>query len=244
MLYLWHPAVGFWARELCQQGLGPRTPTQQGPGAVSDHGTEWPAATGAQLNMAVAGVSRQAAAQVSRDAQGSGACAGECSGWECSPGPSLRGGRGTLGQAGGGIEGRPLHPQGRSPGLGPLSPLQPRPPPGPLQASKPETWFQTPNLTVNILLVSWWPPSYGGKSVFPHRVRSLLQALGRPTCWETLLPVQPVPLLQDLFSNPQSLLRIPWDPRHSLPSGPITPRTLGTELLLFSSLGTGLSNMV
>lgn len=78
MLYLWHPAVGLWAGELCRQGLSPRTPTQQGPGAVSDHSTEWPAATGAQLNMAVAGASRQAAAQVSRDARGSGACVGEC----------------------------------------------------------------------------------------------------------------------------------------------------------------------
>lgn len=76
-LYLWHPAGGPWAREPCRQGPGPSTPTQPGPGAVSDHSAEWPAATGAQLNMAVAGVSRQAAAQVSRDAQGSSARAGE-----------------------------------------------------------------------------------------------------------------------------------------------------------------------
>lgn len=40
LLYLWHPAVGLWAREQCRQRPGPSTPTQLGPGAVSDRSAE------------------------------------------------------------------------------------------------------------------------------------------------------------------------------------------------------------
>lgn len=233
-LYLWHPAVGLWAREPCRQGPGPSTPTQPGPGAVSDHSAEWPAAIGAQLNMAVAGASRQAAAQVSRDARGSSARAGDrVQGGSAHQAPPIR----LPGQAGG-------DPQGRSPGLGYLPPYSPGHPLGhsSLQAChlipNPKSDCERSGLPAGghpavgpkVSFLTGWVPCWGARHFLPVRSTLFLSSL----CLSSKTP----------SLTPKDCPEPPGDPHCRPPSGPITPRTPGTELLLCSSLGPQLGHVV